>query len=111
MSDTYSKISDSVNKFKNKLKKDQNTGDNVTSAMAAELTIISTVLISAIMLRHLNIILTVLIILGLGLYLSTNTPIIGKIRREQNDSLDRMTFYVILTLAILVTTIYWGIIN
>jgi energy-converting hydrogenase B subunit G len=109
MTNIYTKISDSINKFKNKLKKDPNTNENVTSAMAAELTIISSVLISAIMLRHLSIILTVLIILGLGLYLITNIPIIGKIKKEQNDSLNRMTFYVILTLAILVTTIYWGV--
>jgi energy-converting hydrogenase B subunit G len=110
MADIYTKISDSINNFKNKLKKDPNTNENVSSAIAAELTIISTVLISAIMLRHLSILLTVLIILILGLYLITNAPIITKLKKEQNDSLDSMTFYVILTLAILITAIYWGII-
>jgi energy-converting hydrogenase B subunit G len=100
-----------VQKFKDKIKKDTITNENVSSAMAAELTIISTILISSIMLRHVNVLLTVLIILGLGLFLITNMPLISKLKKEQDDSLNKMMFYVILTLAILVSAIYWGVLK
>ncbi|MDR3223265.1 MAG: energy-converting hydrogenase B subunit G EhbG [Methanobrevibacter sp.] len=109
--DIYILIHNSVQKFKNKIKKDTITNENVSSAMAAELTIISTILISSIMLRHINVLLTVLIILGLGLCLITNMPLISKLKKEQDDSLNKMMFYVILTLAILVSAIYWGVLK
>ncbi|MDR2829587.1 MAG: energy-converting hydrogenase B subunit G EhbG [Methanobrevibacter sp.] len=106
--DLYAMIYSSIKEFKGNIRKDPTTNQNVSSAMAAELTIVSTVLIATIMLRHLNIMLTVLIVLGLGLFLITGMPLINKLKREQNDSLNKMMFYMILTLGILVTSIYWG---
>jgi energy-converting hydrogenase B subunit G len=106
----YSLIANSIEKFKNRINEDPTTNENVSSAIAAELTLISTILIAAIMLRHVNILLTVIVILGLGVYLITDMPLISKFKKEQDDSLNKMMFYVILTLAILVTVIYWGII-
>ncbi|MDO8869219.1 MAG: hypothetical protein Q7V10_00515 [Methanobacteriaceae archaeon] len=35
-------------------------------------------------------------------------PIIPRLKREQNDSLKNMEFYVILTLGVLITLFYWG---
>jgi len=109
----YDKIVDSfrgMTDLKGKIK-DSSTNEDVTSAVAAELTLVSTLLISALLLRHINVLLTIIVVLGLGLVLITNMPLIPKFKREQNDSLEKMTFYAILTLGILVTVIYWGTIN
>jgi energy-converting hydrogenase B subunit G len=103
-----------VNSFKgvkNKVVKDTSTNESVSSALAAELTLVSTLLIAAIMLRHFNTILAVIIVLGLGLFLITNMPLIPKIKREQDDSFEKMMFYTILTLGILITVVYWGTAN
>jgi energy-converting hydrogenase B subunit G len=100
-----------VSNIKEKISQDSATNESVSSALAAELTIISTLLIAALLLRHINVILTIIVFLGLGLFLITNMPIIPKLQREQSDSLEKMTFYAILTLGILVTVIYWGTTN
>lgn len=110
----YDKIVNSirnVSDIKGKLTVDPTTNESVSSALAAELTIISTLLISSLLLRHINIVLTIVVILGLGLISITNMPIIQKFKREQSDSLEKMTFYTILTLGILTTVIYWGTIH
>ena len=106
-----------VNSFKNitdinkGYKRDSASTESVSSALAAELTLISTILIAALLLRHINIFLTIIIILGLCLIFITNMPIIPKLKREQSDSLEKMTFYTILTLGILAAIIYWGAID
>ena len=110
----YDKIVNSfkdITNIKEKVRSDVTTNESVSSALVAELTLISTLLIVAIMLRHVNIVLTVLIILGLTLILITNMPLVPKLKREQSDSFERMIFYAILTLGILTTIIYWGTIN
>ncbi|MDR0900532.1 MAG: energy-converting hydrogenase B subunit G EhbG [Methanobrevibacter sp.] len=104
----YSKIVNSFKGIKEKIANDSTTNESVSSALAAELTLISSILIAAIMLRHINIILTVIVVLGLGLFLITNMPLIPTLKREQSDSLEKMIFYIILTLGILITVIYWG---
>jgi len=110
----YEKI---VNSFKNisdikgKITRDPTTNESVSSALAAELTLISTILIAALLLRHINIVLTIIVVLGLCLFLVTNMPLIPKLKREQSDSFEKMTFYAILTLGILITIIYWGTTN
>ena len=96
---------------KKKVIRDSTTNESVSSALAAELTLISTLLIAAIMLRQFNTILAVIIVLGLGLFLITNMPLIPKIKKEQDDSLEKMMFYTILTLGILITVVYWGTTN
>jgi energy-converting hydrogenase B subunit G len=107
----YDIVFNSIKKIKNKIKQDPTTNENVSSVLAAELTLISTILVASIMLRHINIILTVVIILGLSLFLLSNMPLMPIIKSEQSDSLNKMMFYVILTLGILVTVIYWGVYN
>ncbi|WP_224425962.1 energy-converting hydrogenase B subunit G EhbG [Methanobrevibacter sp. TMH8] len=107
----YEKI---INSFKNvtnikeRLKEDLATNESVSSALAAELTLISTLLIAIILLRRISILLTIILVLAIGLFLVTNMPLIPKLKREQSDSLDKMAFYAILTLGILITVIYWG---
>ncbi|MCL2687097.1 MAG: energy-converting hydrogenase B subunit G EhbG [Methanobrevibacter sp.] len=107
----YDKIVNSfkgITSIKEKVKDDLTTNESVSSALAAELVLISTLLIAAIMFRHINIILTIVVVLGLALILITNMPLIPKLIKEQSDSLEKMMFYVILTLGILITIIYWG---
>ena len=101
-----------VNSFKEvkmKVAKDSTTNESVSSVLAAELTLISTLLIAAIMLRHFNIVLAIVVILGLVLFFTTNMPLMPKIKREQDDSLEKMVFYAVLTLGTLITIIYWGL--
>ena len=103
-----------VNSFKGVKKKVASgsaRNESVSSALAAELTLISTLLIGAIMLRHFNIVLAIVVVLGLLLLFFTNMPLIPKLKREQDDSLEKMMFYTILTLGILITVIYWGTTN
>ena len=109
--DFYSMIVNSFKGVKFKLKDNSISNENVSAYLAAELTLISSILLIAIMLRHINVILTVVVILGLGLFLITNMPLMPKLAKEQDDSLNKMMFYIILTLAILVTVLYWGIAN
>ena len=104
-------VVNSFKKVEKKVIKDSPTNESVSSALAAELTLISTLLIAAIILRHVNIIFTIIVVLGLILFFITNMPLIHKIKREQDDSLEKMMFYVILTLGILITIIYWGSAN
>jgi energy-converting hydrogenase B subunit G len=100
-----------IGNIKERMREDLATNESVSSALAAELTLISTILIATLLLRHINIFLTIIVLLGLCLFLITNMPLIPKLKREQSDSLEKMTFYAILTLGILVTVIYWGTIH
>jgi energy-converting hydrogenase B subunit G len=38
-------------------------------------------------------------------------PIMPRLKREQNDSIASMSFYVIIALAIIVVLFYWGNLN
>jgi energy-converting hydrogenase B subunit G len=97
----YDKIISSIkSKFSN--------NESVSGNIAAELTLIFTLLLSCLLLRHINVLLTVVIILGLAIVLLTNMPLIPKFKSEQDDSLNKMLFYGILTFGILITLIYWG---
>lgn len=84
------------------------TNVSASSVLAAEMTLISSVLIAAIMLRKINDILMVVVVLALFIIMVTAMPIMPRLKREQNDSLTSMTFYVILTLGVLITLLYWG---
>ncbi|MGL6299188.1 MAG: energy-converting hydrogenase B subunit G, EhbG [Methanobacteriaceae archaeon] len=106
--DTFIKIlKGRTEKFKN----NEESNISVSSTLAAEVTFIVVLLISAIMLRRISILLTIVIILGLSLALLTNMPLMPSIKKEQNDSLSSMLFYVIITLGILITVFYWGVIS
>lgn len=84
------------------------TNISASSVLAAEITLISSVLIAAIMIRKINDILMVLVVLGLFFAIVTVMPIMPRLKQEQNDSYNNMVFYVILTLGVLVTLFYWG---
>ena len=98
---------DFIKSLKDKYSKNQLT--NVSGALAAEITLISTFLIAALLLRHINIILTAVIIIGLVVVFITNLPLIPKLKSEHEDSLEKMIFYAVVTLGVLLAIIYWGI--
>lgn len=99
---------DFVKSLKEKFSKNQLNNENVSGAIAAELIIISSVLLSALLLRHISVILTAVIILILIVLILSNLPISIKSFSEQDDSLDKMMFYCILALGIIIAVIYWG---
>ena len=52
---------------------------------------------------------SVFLIIILAVLLISNMPLAPKIKREQGDSLEKMSFYIIVTLGVLVAVIYWGL--
>ena len=105
----YDLLLNSLKEVKAKIKDDPLTSDNVSGATAGELTIISVTLIAAILLSHINLLISALIIIILAVFLITNLPLIPKVIKEENNSLDTMMFYVILTMGVVVCLIYWGV--
>ena len=105
----YELLLNSLKEVKGKSKDGPLTSDNVSGATAGELTIISVTLIAAILLSHINLLISALIIIILAVFLITNLPLIPKVIKEENNSLDTMMFYVILTMGVVVCLIYWGV--
>ena len=64
--------------------------------------------LSAILLRHVSVLLAGLVTLILAIVLISNIPLIPKFKIEQEDSLEKMIFYAIITLSIIVVFMYWG---
>jgi len=87
------------------------TNVSATSMLTAEITLISTALVAVIMLRHVSKILMVVAVIVVLFAALLAMPLMPKIKREQNDSLYYMMFYMILALAIIITLFYWGSLN
>ena len=64
--------------------------------------------LSAILLRHVSILLAGLVTLILAIVLISNIPLIPKFKIEQEDSLEKMLFYAVVALSIIVVFMYWG---
>ena len=87
------------------------TSIEASSALAAEITLLSSLLVAVIMLRFLSnalMIIAVLLVIAIAVFAM---PLMPKLKREQNDSLNGMVFYVILTLGIITVLFYWGSLN
>lgn len=104
----YDKMFNIVKGFSKNLLKDPATNVGVSSNIAAELTLLISLLIICLLLRHLNMLFSAILVLVIGTILTVNMPVIPKFKIEQDDSLNKMLFYMIITLGILVTFIYWG---
>lgn len=87
------------------------TNVSATSMLTAEITLISTILVAVIMLRHVSKVLMILAVILVLFTALLAMPLMPKIKREQNDSLAYMMFYMILALAIIITLFYWGSLN
>ena len=102
----YQKFLDSI---KSSLSKDPTTMDNVSGAIAAEFLIFVSLILAALLLRHVSVVASIVVVILVAILFFTNMPLAGKIKSEQSDSLEKMTFYVVVVLGILVAVIYWGL--
>ena len=105
----YQKFLDSIKGLKSNLSKDPTTMDNVSGALAAEFLIFVSLILAALFLRHVSVIASVVVVILAGVLFFTNMALASKIKSEQSDSLEQMTFYVMVTLGILIAVIYWGL--
>jgi energy-converting hydrogenase B subunit G len=87
------------------------TNMSATGMLTAEITVISSVLIAVVMLRLLNKTLMLGLVVLIFIVMFLAMPIMPRLKREQNDSLANMSFYVIIGLAIIVSLFYWGNLN
>ena len=87
------------------------TSIEASSTLAAEITLLSSLLVAVIMLRFFSnalMIIAVLLVIAIAVF---SMPIMPKLKREQNDSLNGMVFYVILALGIITVLFYWVSLN
>ncbi len=106
---SYRKFLSSIIGLRSKLSKDPTTMDNVSGALAAEFLIFVSLILAALFLRHISAIASIIVVILAAILLFTNMPLAPKIKSEQSDSLEKMTFYVIIVLGVLVALIYWGL--
>ena len=97
-----------VKQFKKLFSPGPVTNADVSGSITAEIFLIVSLVLAALLLRHVSILLAGLVTLILAVVLISNIPLIPKFRIEQEDSLEKMLFYAVITLAIIVTFIYWG---
>ncbi|BDZ69808.1 energy-converting hydrogenase B subunit G, EhbG [Methanobacterium petrolearium] len=87
------------------------TNISTTSMLTAEITLIASILVALVMLRLVSNILMIVAVLVVLFASMVAVPIMPRLKKEQNDSLAAMMFYVILALAIVITLFYWGNLN
>jgi energy-converting hydrogenase B subunit G len=104
----YDQIFNVVKKFKELFSPGPVTNADVSGSITAEIFLIVSLVLSAILLRHVNLLLAGLVTLILAVVLIANIPLIPKFKIEQEDSLEKMVFYAVMTLAILGIFLYWG---
>ena len=104
----YDQIFDVVKQFKKLFSPGPVTNADVSGSITAEIFLIVSLVLSAILLRHVNVLLAGLVTLILAVVLISNIPLMPKFKIEQEDSLEKMLFYAVITLAIIVTFMYWG---
>lgn len=104
----YDQIFNVVKQFKKLFSPGPVTNADVSGSITAEIFIIVSLILAALLLRHVSILLAGLVTLILAVVLIGNIPLIPKFKMEQEDSLEKMLFYAVVTLAIIVTFIYWG---
>ena len=104
----YDQIFDVVKQFKKLFSPGPVTNADVSGSLTAEIFLIVSLVLSAILLRHVSVLLAGLVTLILAIVLISNIPLIPKFKIEQEDSLEKMIFYAIITLSIIVVFMYWG---
>ena len=104
----YDQIFGVVKQFKKLFSPGPVTNADVSGIITAEIFLIVSLLLSAVLLRHINILLAGLVLLILTIVLISNIPLIPKFKMEQEDSLEKMIFYAIVTLSIIIAFMYWG---
>lgn len=87
------------------------TNITASSMLTAELTLIASLLIAVVMVRHIHPILMILMVIAIFIIVVMAMPIMPRLRREQSDSFNNMIFYVVIALGIIITLFYWGNLN
>ncbi|MBE6510536.1 MAG: hydrogenase [Methanobrevibacter sp.] len=95
-------------KFKKLFSPGPVTNADVSGSITAEIFIIVSIVIASLLLRHVSLLLAGLVTLILAIVLITNIPLIPKFKIEQEDSLEKMLFYAVLVLGLIVVFLYWG---
>ncbi len=104
----YDQIFNVVKQFRKLFSPGPVTNADVSGSITAEIFLIVSLVLSAILLRHVSILLAGLVTLILAIVLISNIPLIPKFKIEQEDSLEKMLFYAVVTLALIATFMYWG---
>ena len=104
----YDQIFGVVKQFRKLFSPGPVTNADVSGNITAEIFLIVSLVLSAILLRHVNVLLAGLVTMILAIMLISNIPLIPKFKLEQDDSLEKMLFYAIVALVILATFMYWG---
>ena len=104
----YDQIFNVVKQFKKLFSPGPVTNADVSGSITAEIYLIVSLVLSAILLRHVNVLLAGLVTLIIAVLLISNIPLIPKFKIEQEDSLEKMIFYAVLALALIATFMYWG---
>ncbi|WP_298521480.1 hydrogenase [uncultured Methanobrevibacter sp.] len=104
----YDQIFNVVKQFRKLFSPGPVTNADVSGSITAEIFLIVSLILSAILLRHVNVLLAGLVTLILAIVLISNIPLIPKFKIEQEDSLEKMIFYAVVTLSIIVVFLYWG---
>ena len=104
----YDQIFGVVKQFRKLFSPGPVTNADVSGSITAEIFLIVSLVLSAILLRHVNVLLAGLVTMILAIMLISNIRLIPKFKLEQDDSLEKMLFYAIVALVILATFMYWG---
>ena len=104
----YDQIFDVVKQFRKLFSPGPVTNADVSGSITAEIFLIVSLVLSAILLRHVSVLLAGLVAVILAVVLISNIPLIPKFKLEQEDSLEKMLFYAVVTLCIIAVFLYWG---
>jgi energy-converting hydrogenase B subunit G len=104
----YDQIFNVVKQFRKLFSPGPVTNADVSGSLTAEIFLIVSLVLSAILLRHVNVLLAGIFTLILAIVLIYSIPLIPKFKIEQEDSLEKMLFYAIVTLALIAVFMYWG---
>jgi energy-converting hydrogenase B subunit G len=104
----YDQIFNVVKQFRKLFSPGPVTNADVSGSLTAEIFLIVSLVLSAILMRHVNVLLAGIFTLILAIVLIYSIPLIPKFKIEQEDSLEKMLFYAIITLALIAVFMYWG---
>ena len=104
----YDQIFAVVKQFKKLFSPGPVTNADVSGSITAEIFLIVSLVLSALILRYVSILLAGFVALILTIVLITNIPLIPKFKIEQEDSLEKMLFYAVVALGIIIAFVYWG---
>ena len=104
----YDQIFNVVKDFRKFFSPGPVTNADVSGSITSEILLIVSLVLTCLLLRHVHILLSGLVTLIVLVVLIKNMPLIPKFNIEQDDSLDKMIFYAVMVLGIVVVFVYWG---